>query len=239
MWLSSMMAQTPYEQGNQYYANGDYAEAVSMYQTCLDMQIDRKSQALVYYNLGNALFKQGELSSAILAYERSLRLDPSNKDTQHNLAFARTRIVDNIEDNQAFFFSTWFKAVRDVTTEVVWRWLSIVLFVVMLACLMLFLLSTTTIVRKTAFHITWISLVLTIFTGLNASSLHSRDKHRAEAIITQGVLNVKSSPDQSGTDLFTLHEGTKVEIKEQLGEWCNIRVGNNEGWMQTNHLERI
>lgn len=74
---------------------------------------------------------------------------------------------------------------------------------------------------------------------LNAGSLHRRDTLREEAIITQGVVNAKSSPDRSGTDLFTLHEGTKVDIRESLGEWCNIRVGNNQGWIRLSTLERI
>ena len=104
---------------------------------------------------------------------------------------------------------------------------------------MLFLLGHATILRKTAFHIGWVALLFCIWSGANAASLHRRDAARAEAIITQGVVNAKSSPDRSGTDLFTVHEGTKVEIRETLGTWCNIRVGNNEGWMLLNHLERI
>jgi hypothetical protein len=74
---------------------------------------------------------------------------------------------------------------------------------------------------------------------VNASSLYQRDTERAEAIITQGIVNAKSSPDRSGTDLFTIHEGTKVVITETIGGWCCIHVGNNIGWMQLAHLERI
>ena len=56
---------------------------------------------------------------------------------------------------------------------------------------------------------------------------------------TQGIVNAKSSPDRSGTDLFTLHEGTKVTIRETIGEWVNVRVGRNEGWIRLSCLERI
>ena len=84
-----------------------------------------------------------------------------------------------------------------------------------------------------------LALLLSVVSGIDALSLHRRDTERAEAIITQGITNAKSSPDRSGTDLFTLHEGTKVEISETLGEWCKIRVGNNEGWISLQHLERI
>jgi hypothetical protein len=108
-----------------------------------------------------------------------------------------------------------------------------------LAGLLLFLLGREPWLRKTAFHIAWIALLFSLIAGLNAASLHKRDSLRNEAIITQGVVNAKSSPDRSGTDLFTVHEGTKVTIRETLGEWSNVRVGQNEGWIRSNCLERI
>lgn len=228
------------EQAAALYAAGNYGEAATLYQQILDnAPLSRHSRATVLYNLGNARFKQGELSQAILAYERSLRLNPRDKDVQYNLEFARTQIIDNIEDNRAFFFSSWAQAVRDTLTEETWQIVSLATFVLMLTGILLFLLGRTIALRKASFHIAWILLLVCIVSGLNAGSLHRRDSQQREAIITQGVLNAKSSPDRSGTDLFTLHEGTKVEIIETLGEWCNIRVGNNEGWILQAHAERI
>jgi len=55
-----------------------------------------------------------------------------------------------------------------------------------------------------------------------------------------GTVTVKSSPDKSGTDLFQLHEGTKVEIKSVLGEWSEIVIGNgNAGWIESRIIEKI
>ena len=93
--------------------------------------------------------------------------------------------------------------------------------------------------RKTAFYIGLVALFISVCACANAGSLHRRDTLRNEAIITQGIVNVKASPDRSGTELFTLHEGTKVTIHETLGDWCNIHVGNNVGWMKISSLERI
>ena len=231
---SWLLAQTTFDAANAAYADGRYDEAASLYQS----MIDEQPNAQLYYNLGNARFKQGELAQAILAYERSLRLDPRNKDAQYNLAFAQSRITDNIVDND-FFLSSWARTVRNGLREHTWLVLSISLFVLALAGLLLFLLGREPWLRKTAFHTAWITLLFSFVTGLNAASLHRRDTLRNEAIITQGVVNAKSSPDRSGTDLFTIHEGTKVTIRETLGEWSNIRVGNNEGWLRTSNLERI
>ena len=234
LFSAQLFAQTDFDAANAAYADGRYEEAATLYQSLLDEQPD----ATLYYNLGNARFKQGELAQAILSYERALRLHPNDKDAQYNLAFAQSRIVDNIEE-QDFFLSSWARAVRNNLSEYTWLVLSICLFILALAGILLFLLGRMPWLRKTAFHIAWIALLFSLVSGLNAASLHKRDTLRNEAIITQGVVNAKSSPDRSGTDLFTVHEGTKVTIRETIGEWSNVRVGSNEGWIRSNCLERI
>ncbi len=231
---SALFAQDAFDAANAAYADGRYEEAAAMYQSLLDEQPD----ATLYYNLGNARFKQGELAQAILNYERALRLKPNYKDAQYNLAFAQSRITDNIVE-QDFFLSSWVRTVRDNLSERTWWGTSIGLFICALIALLLFLLGRELWLRKTAFHVAWIALLFSLIAGLNAGSLHQRNTLRNEAIITQGVVNVKSSPDRSGTDLFTIHEGTKVTIRETLGEWVNVRVGSNEGWMKSGYLERI
>lgn len=227
-------AQSDFELANTAYAEGRYEEAAAGYEALLAETPD----AVLYYNLGNARFKQGELAQAILNYERALRLTPNYKDAQYNLAFAQSKITDNIVE-QDFFLSKWARAVRNCLKESTWFILSVCLFILMLAGVLLFLLGHEPWLRKTAFHTAWIALVFSIVAGLNAGSLHQRDTLRNDAIITQGVVNAKSSPDRSGTDLFTVHEGTKVTIRETLGEWANVRVGSNEGWIRLSCLERI
>lgn len=234
-YLLPLQAQTTFETANAQYAAGNYAEAAQAYEQILTEQ----PSAEVYYNLGNAYFKQGELAQSILAYERSLRLNPTNKDARHNLRFAESRIIDNIEDTHAFFLSTWLRSLRNLLSEATWQWMSIALFLLFCIAALIFALTSPIALRKTGFHLAWLSLIFSIFTLCNARSLHARDANRAEAIITQGIVNAKSSPDRSGTDLFTLHEGTKVTIHEVIGSWCNIHVGNNIGWIQLSNLERI
>ena len=224
-----------FSQANAQYAEGNYAEAAAQY----EQVIVEQPSAEAYYNLGNAYFKQGELAQAILAYERALRIEPSYKDAKHNLLFAQSRIVDNIEDTQSFFLSNWLKAIRNALNQQTWMILSIALFICMLIGFFLFAFSQTVWVRKTAFYTSLVALLISLVACINAGSLHHRDTERAEAIITQGIVNAKSSPDRSGTDLFTVHEGTKVEITETIGDWCCIHVGNYIGWMPLAHLERI
>ena len=232
--LSFVFAQTDFDAANAAYAEGRYEEAATGYEALLA----EGENATLYYNLGNARFKQGELAQAILNYERALRLNPNHKDAKYNLAFAQSRITDNIVE-QDFFLSAWVRAIRNQLRERTWVSLSIVLFILALVGILLFLLGREPWLRKTAFHTAWIALLFSLIAGLNAVSLHNRNTLRNEAIITQGVVNAKSSPDRSGTDLFTIHEGTKVTIRETLSGWVNVKVGQNEGWIPSKDLEKI
>lgn len=235
MKLLLILLTTLFADANAQYAEGNYAEAATQYEQILQEQ----PTAEVYYNLGNAYFKQGELAQSILAYERALRLKPSFKDAKHNLQFAQSRIIDNIEDTQSFFLSNWLKAIRNALSQRVWMVGSIVLFIMALIGFFLFAFSQTLWLRKTAFYCSVIALVISVMACANAGSLYQRDTQRSESIITQGIVNAKSSPDRSGNDLFTVHEGTKVEIHEVIGDWCCVHVGNNIGWMPLEYLERI
>lgn len=235
MKLLLILLTTLFADANAQYAEGNYAEAATQYEQILQEQ----PTAEVYYNLGNAYFKQGELAQSILAYERALRLKPSFKDAKHNLQFAQSRIIDNIEDTQSFFLSNWLKAIRNALSQRVWMVGSIILFIMALVGFFLFAFSQTLWLRKTAFYCSVIALVVSVMACANAGSLYQRDTQRSEAIITQGIVNAKSSPDRSGNDLFTVHEGTKVEIHEVIGDWCCVHVGNNIGWMPLEYLERI
>lgn len=51
---------------------------------------------------------------------------------------------------------------------------------------------------------------------------------------------IKSSPDDKGTNLFQLHEGTKITVTDELQDWKKIRIPNgNEGWVRTRDIEQI
>ena len=64
--------------------------------------------------------------------------------------------------------------------------------------------------------------------------------NRKGAVIFSSTVTVKSSPDESGTDLFVIHEGLKVDIKEELSGWCNIKIADgSSGWVKQSTLEKI
>ena len=147
-------AQSEFDLANAAYADGRYEEAAAGYEALLA----EGPNATLYYNLGNARFKQGELAQAILNYERALRLEPNHKDAQYNLAFAQSKITDNIVE-QDFFLSAWARTVRNSLREQTWLVLSISLFILGLIGILLFLLGREPWLRKTAFHVAWLALL--------------------------------------------------------------------------------
>lgn len=227
-------AQTPFDEANKAYAEGRFAQAAAAYEELLQDQ----QNATLYYNAGNAYYKNGELGKAILNYERALLLDPNHADAKYNLEVANSKLPVKIDESD-FFLSIWFKSIRNLFQEHTWIILSIVLFILCLAGILTFLLAHEPWLRKTAFHSAWVALLFCIITGINANSLHKRNTLRNEAIITQGIVTIMSSPDASGIELFRLYEGHKVTIRETVGEWTNVKAGKHEGWILSKNLTKI
>jgi uncharacterized protein YgiM (DUF1202 family) len=61
-----------------------------------------------------------------------------------------------------------------------------------------------------------------------------------EAIVFDPSLTVKSSPSEKSVDLFVVHEGTKVAITDQLGDWYEVRIANGStGWIPDTAIRSI
>lgn len=233
-WIS--VGAVTVDEANMAYQNGDYADAAMMYEQLLAEGCAPE----LYYNLGNAYYKQNEIGKSILNYERALRLRPFYKDASYNLNVARERIVDNVEDTQRSFLVVWFDSLIHMFSSNMWAYGSIITLLIASVCFLLFAFSRRLIGRKVAFHFAWVMLLLCVLCGVFSGVTYHRFTARSEAVVMQGVATVKSSPDVSGTDLFLLHEGTKVSIKEQLGDWNEIELPNgNRGWIESHMLERI
>ena len=226
-----------FKQANERYNKKEYEAAISTYQQLIDSGY---SDAVLYYNLGNAYFKSNQIGYAVLWYERALRLAPNNEDIRHNLAFANQQTIDNIEALPPFFLTTWRLAVQNLFSAKGWAVLSIVLCIVLVCCILLIFLISGYRLRMMFFSLSCLSLIAMVlsivFAGLQTSNLNRTD----EGIVIQSSVTLKSTPDSSGTDLFTVHEGAKVEITDQAGEWVEVRFSNGgKGWMLAEDMEKI
>ena len=222
---------------NSLYKKADYQGAAMQYENVAGKY---GVSPELYYNLGNAYYKSGEIGRSILNYERALRLSPNYEDASVNLEFAQTKVVDNIMQIPPFFLKRWVDQFIKLLTVDQWYVVSVVVFILTLFCFLYFIFGNNLTVRRFAFYSSFVLLVLTIATVSFASIRHGQLNNHNEAIIMPATVTIKSSPDKSGTDLFQLHEGTKVTIKSSLDNWTEIVVGNgNIGWLESGNIEKI
>ena len=222
--------QVKIDSANQQYANGQYEKAILSYQQVL--KSGNVAPAL-YFNLGNAYYKTNDLPNAILYYERAHRLAPNDDEINFNLNLARSQIIDKIDTVPQFFLTRWWHPLRGTMRADSWGYLSLVTFTVFLLLFGIYLFSRLLTLKKITFWlgtIFFIIAVLSFFMGHKQSELLNA---KNQAIIMSPAVTVKSSPDMSGTELFMLHEGTKVSVEDSLGEWREIRISNgNKGWIR-------
>jgi tetratricopeptide (TPR) repeat protein len=226
-----------FQKANEAYSQKDYAHAIEQYEALVK---EGYKDAVLYYNLGNAYFKDNQLSKSLLWYERALRLNPWNEDIKHNIAFVNQQTIDKIEVQPEFFLKTWLYTVRDLFTVRLWSIVSIVLVGVGCLCIGLLLILSSARWRMSLFVIACTVFILAIGSIVLASLQKNNVNRKDEAIIMQKIITIKSTPDTSGTDLFTVHEGIKIQITDKAGNWIEIRLPNgNKGWIKEDAVEII
>ncbi|MDD2436148.1 MAG: tetratricopeptide repeat protein [Massilibacteroides sp.] len=219
------------------YRKEDYSKAIELYNNILKT---RGSSADIYYNLGNAYYKAGKTASAILNYERALLLNPGDPDIRFNLNIARQKTIDRIEPIGQFFLAKWFDTVQNIFSVDSWGTIGIISFILFIGCLILFFFSKWLRLKKIGFYVGLFLLVLVVLSNVFGVNQKHRLMSRTSAIVFTPTVTVKSSPDVSGTDLFVIHEGTKVVVRTTLGDWSEIELENgNVGWMPSKDIEKI
>lgn len=225
--------------GTAAYQDGRWTDAVSAFRSLNAAGIESAS---VWYNLGNASFKAGDVPGAILAYERALKIDPSHADARFNLEFARTQVQDRIDAVPEFILKTWSRECCWLLSSDAWAVLSLLFLAGALALLLAWLLGRRSGLRKAGFF-GGIAAALLFLLCLHFAQWQRRDYYRADsAIVMRPVSSVKSSPSGGNTakDLFVLHEGTKVRILDNVGDWCNIALADGrQGWIPAKDIEII
>lgn len=218
-----------WDQANTAYINNDFPTAISLYETILS---SGRQSGKLYYNLANAYFKEQEIGRAILNYNRALRLNPGNEDIRYNLQVAEKMTKDHIDAVPEFFVKTWLSNLRNLLSSTTWAVLSLVFLAAMLGSALFYLLSRRLVRRKIGFYGTATAFLLLVLTLCFAAIDRREAIDRTSAVVLRDAVAVKSSPDQNSTDLFILHEGTKVEISDRLNGWCEITIadGKRAGW---------
>lgn len=230
-------ADSLFQKGNEAYQKENYELAIACYQAIVE---DGYEGAVLYYNLGNAYFKAKQNAEAILWYERALRLDPSNEDIKHNIAFANLQITDKIEVLPELFITRCWRSLSQSMTVTGWA-----IMAVAFVCLFALAIGTMVASRRrgisiAAFVVACVSLIIVVFSLVFASQEAKRYVNQPEAIVMQSVVNAKGAPNETGNTLFVIHAGLKVAVTDRVSNWMEIKLPNGEkGWIEASSVEII
>lgn len=223
--------------GDSAYIKNDYKSAIQIYEALLE----KGEAAEVYYNLGNCYYKTNDIAKSILNYERALLLDPGNTDIRVNLEMARAKTVDKITPIPDIFFVAWIKSLINCLSVDAWAKCGILFFILFLVAVALFFFSKQASLKKGGFIGGIVFFILVVLSNIFASQQKGVLVNRNAAIVLVPSVTVRSTPSESGTSLFILHEGSKVELKDNsMREWKEIRLEDGKvGWVPTSSIEVI
>lgn len=229
------------------YAAEDYQQAIAGYEHALSQGV---SSSELYYNLGNAFYREGRLGKSVISYERSLKLDPSNDDARVNLQFVKSKLVDRQQQDNNMV-SIFFQSIRDSFTSNTWAWISITLFALFIGLLAAYFFTTPVLIRKIGFFGSFAALALSVFAIAmaidNASLATSRNDG---VVISPSVMlgTAPRTPKDRNEEVALLHEGTKIEIIDSLvtrtdslqTKWYKVKLpSSHQGWTSAKGIELI
>ncbi len=225
------------EAANKAYIEGSYHQAIMLYEQIRDAGWE---SPYLYYNLANAYFKSGSTGQSILNYERALRLKPSDDATKHNLQLVRQKTIDQVEPLPVLFIWNWRE--RFVGWFHTDTWAVMIIAGLFLACISLtvMMLSGTPLFRKILFSLALVFLLMSLVSWYAANRQYNLNHVRESAIVMAQRTTAKSSPGERGVDLFAVHEGLKVFILTEVGDWYEVKLENGRlGWLPKSSVEII
>lgn len=214
---------------NEAYLQGNYPSAELGYRKVLAAGI---RNGKVYYNLGNALFRQGKTGEAIQNYLLARQFIPRNEDLEANLGYARQKTEDRIETASSgglrdIFFWYHRLSIKEMALA-------------FLVCNLLFWsgLALRLFLRRP--FVTWlvmISLVAGVIMG-GTAAIRAVNEHREQpAVIIAREVPVRSGMDPESTTLFVLHDGAEVRVEKVDGDWSLISIApGRKGWVRKEQI---
>ncbi len=226
-----------FEQGKELYKNGKYQQAISSWMQILDKG---EHSAELYFNLGNAQYKLNHIGPSIYYYEKALQLAPNDSDIKNNLAFAENARIDSIEPLPETVFSKWYHSISSIFTFEGWAILAVVFSIFFVALFLFYYFAFSERRKRFLFVISMFAGFLVVASLTMAFLTYSDFTKNQPAIIFASEIEVKTEPSMGSNVAFTLHEGTKVQISAQDGNWFRIALADGkDGWIPASDLKQL
>lgn len=233
--VSAASSADKFATANKFYEEKDFDSAIQAYTAVLDQGVESAS---LYYNLGNAYFKKGDLGHAILNYMKAKRLNPSDEDIVHNLAFAKQFSRVQMEGVQLNPIKTFLVSLVDSYRLDTLAWVSSACFVLFFLFLIVrFGLGISSSVIRIVSVITLVLLVMSVSLTMF--------KYRNDFLTRRGVIVAEEAPVQTGPSAQSDIElqgapGLVVEILAETSDYYNVLFENKRrGWIKKDLVAEI
>ncbi len=229
--------ETLFEEGNTFYNNGKYNEAIEKYVSILNSD---QHSAEVYFNLGNAHYKLNHIAPSIYYYEMALQLDPKDKEVKNNLSFAENMTIDAIETVPEIGISRFTRKAINTFSFEIWAYLSVFFMILFVILFMTYYFTVRTSTKRFSFVSSLSSILLSLVLLVFAFKKDSIDKKHNPAIVFSQESLVRTDPNLSGEEAFRLHEGTKVQVLDAVNNWTEILlVDGKKGWIVSEDIKLL
>ena len=243
-------AKAAWERALAAYESNDYATAIEEFERIEELGYESDE---LYYNLANAYYKKGEanvvsgrsfaggeLGRAVLNYRRALMLNPTHEDASYNLDIAIDRTDDIREVPDGVLAQLWH-SMQGMMSANGWTILSIVMLFATLALVLVYMLSKRVAMRKVAFFMAIVTLLLFVIT--TALALSQRSAHQSDnrgVLVCENTEAVHSEPNNYSKVIRTHSQGVTLTLLRSQGEWTEVQFADGEkGWVRSVNVEKI
>lgn len=196
----------------------------------------------IFYNYGNACYRQNLYPAAVLAYLRALRVNPANADAAKNLEIVRSRLTDHFNPTTELFFIAWMKATIASGSVEKWTFLAACCGVLCFIFLAVYLYGRRMAVRKTGFTLALLNMLCIVLALTFACIQRHRYYNNHQAVMFEAETRMYASPTVNSKQILTLHEGCTVILNDDdvTKGWMHITLPDGrEGWMQDKGYHRV
>ena len=214
--------ETAFDAANKLYAENKFAEAATAYEKLASQ--GTISPAL-YFNLGNAQFKAGQIGRAIAAYRQAEILAPRDPDLRANLQFARNRVQGPTIKSSAW--QRWLGTLR--VNE--WTWLCVTGIWITFGLLITRQLKPALAPSLTNW--TWLTAGSTVMLCVCLALAFSQRAGQQFAIVTTAEATVRNSPLDQSPSTFTAQDGAELRVLDSKDDWLQVTDDTRRiGWVK-------
>lgn len=235
--MASAQNEVLFDRATEAYNGGEYQEAVDNY---LEILENGQHSAELYYNLGNTYYKLNQIAPSIYYYEKALLLKPNDREVKNNLSYARNMTLDAIDEMPQTGLSKIYDSVIGLLSYDQWSYVAVVFMLLFVLLYIAFYYFRYASRKRTAFVTSMVSLIFAIVAFVFAYTQYNTFQTDRPAIVFAEETSVKAEPNKKSQEAFALHEGTKVNVLDQLNDWQKIRIADGTtGWIPKEDIKLL